>query len=178
MKIAISGGASQGKSTLVDVLRGESIFKDYKFETNLTRDLSRKGIPINENGTALTQLHVMLKHYERLVVGGDNLVLDRCALDGLAYSKYFFKDIEKQIQSALVSLFENMITQYDYIFYIVPELALVDDGQRSIDREFFEDVNNNFESIITTYKVPVIKIHGTVEERVKRIKERVLLQAN
>jgi nicotinamide riboside kinase len=178
MKIAISGGASQGKSTLVDVLRRELVFKDYKFETNLTRDLSCKGIPINESGTALTQLHVMLKHYERLVVGGENVILDRCALDGLAYSKYFFNIIEKQIQNALVLLFENMITQYDYIFYIVPELALVNDGQRSTDVEFFTTVNEHFESVISTYKVPVIRIRGTVEERIQIIKERTGLQAN
>jgi len=170
MKIAISGGASQGKSTLVNLLRDELLFKDYNFETNLTRDLSKQGIPINENGTALTQLHVMLKHYERLVVGGDNVMLDRCALDGLAYSIYFFKSIEKQIQSVLVLLFENMITQYDYIFYIEPELTLVDDGQRSIDRDFFTEVNKNFESVISTYKVPVIRVRGTIEERINFIK--------
>ena len=173
MKIAISGGASQGKSTLVNVLRSEVLFKDYKFETNLTRDLSKQGIPINENGTALTQLHVMLKHYERLVVGGDNVMLDRCALDGLAYSMYFFKSIEKQIQSVLVLLFENMITQYDYIFYIEPELALVNDGQRSIDLDFFTEVNNNFDSIISTYKVPVVRVRGTVEERINFIKNTI-----
>jgi nicotinamide riboside kinase len=170
MKIAISGGASQGKSTLVNHLQNDEMFKGYKFQTNLTRNLSQQGIPINENGTAVTQLHVMLKHFERLQ-GKDNAVLDRCALDGLAYSMYFFNEIEESVRDIIVMMFETMMDKYDKIFYIIPELPLVDDGERSINREFFDVVNSNFDHIINEYKIDVIRLHGSIEQRITQIKQ-------
>lgn len=169
MKIAISGGASQGKSTLVRALQNDIEFKDYSFFTNLTRNLNQKGIPINENGTALTQLYVMLNHYERLQQSG-NVVLDRCALDGLAYSMYFFDKIEQPERVVIIKLFELMIRKYDKIFYITPELPLVNDGERSTNQDFFNIVNKNFEAIIENYKIKVVRLSGSVEERIKKIK--------
>jgi nicotinamide riboside kinase len=172
MKIAISGGASQGKSTLVRALEGDTDFTGYNFFTNLTRNLNQKGIPINENGTAVTQLHVMLSHYERLQYEG-NAVLDRCALDGLAYSMYFFDKIEQPVRVVITKLFELMIRKYDKIFYITPELPLVNDGERSTNQDFFNIVNKNFEAIIENYKVKVTRLSGTVEERIQQIKNNL-----
>jgi nicotinamide riboside kinase len=172
MKIAISGGASQGKSTLVRALQDDRAFKDYVFFTNLTRNLNQKGIPINENGTTVTQLYVMLSHYERLQ-SSEDVVLDRCALDGLAYSMYFFDKIEQPERVVITKLFELMIKKYDKIFYITPELPLVNDGERSTNQDFFNIVNKNFEAIIENYKVEVIRVSGTVEERIQQIKNNL-----
>jgi nicotinamide riboside kinase len=172
MKIAISGGASQGKSTIVNMLKEDSMFQEYNFCTNLTRNLSQQGIPINEGATGITQLHVMLKHFERLYMY-ENAVLDRCALDGLAYSMYFFDKIEKPVREAIIKLFEAMIVKYDKIFYIPPELPLIEDGERSVDRNFFNGVNKNFEAVIRDYSVDVIRISGTVTERIKQIKSNL-----
>jgi nicotinamide riboside kinase len=170
MKIAISGGASQGKSTLVNRLQNDEMFKGYKFQTNLTRNLRQQGIPINEDGTAVTQLHVMLKHFERLQ-GKDNVILDRCALDGLAYSMYFFNDIEESVRDIIVMMFETMIDKYDKLFYIIPELSLVEDGERSVNKDFFDIVNSNFDHIINEYKIDVIRLHGSIEQRITQIKQ-------
>lgn len=172
MKIAISGGASQGKSTIVNHLSTDTDFSSYVFKTNLTRSLQEQGFLINESGNAVTQLFVMAKHYEFLNIGG-NVVLDRCALDGLAYSMYFFKEMEISIQRVLVKLFEAMVPLYDKIFYITPELPLISDGQRSVNYDFFNAVNINFDNIISNYNIPVIRISGTVEERVEKIKNNL-----
>jgi len=168
MKIAISGGASQGKSTLVNALAKTTQLQDYIFKTNLTRDLQAAGIPINELGTSVTQLYVMSKHYENLNIPG-NVVLDRCALDGLAYSMFFYSRIEMPLQDILRRMFEMMVFQYDKIFYVVPELELVDDGQRSTDKTFFSAVNFHFESLIRDYKLNVIRVSGSVDERVQLV---------
>jgi nicotinamide riboside kinase len=168
MKIAISGGASQGKSTLVNALAKTERLKEFVFKTNLTRSLQTAGIPINELGTSVTQLFVMSKHYEFLSLTED-AVLDRCALDGLAYSMYFFNKIELPIQDVIRRLFQAMIFRYDKIFYIVPELPLVEDGQRSTSKQFFDIVNNNFETLIRDYKINVIRISGSVEERIEQV---------
>jgi nicotinamide riboside kinase len=172
MKIAISGGASQGKSTLVNYLINDKTFKDYSFRTNLTRSLQESGIPINELGTAVTQLYVMAKHYEFLNIKGP-AIYDRCALDGLAYSMYFFKNIEPSLQIVIIKLFEAMISRYDRIFYIEPELPLIDDGQRSINKNFFDAVNKNFETVISDYKLNIIRIKGSIDDRINLIKNNL-----
>jgi nicotinamide riboside kinase len=110
----------------------------------------------------------MSKHYEFLNLQTD-VVLDRCALDGLAYSMYFFNKIELPMQDIIRRLFEVMIFRYDKIFYINPELPLIDDGQRSISKHFFDVVNNNFETLIRDYKINVIRISGSVEDRIEQV---------
>lgn len=172
MKIAISGGASQGKSTLVNLLSKDKDFANFSFHTNLTRSLQNTGIPINELGTGVTQLYVMAKHYEFLNTKG-SVLYDRCALDGLAYSMYFFNVIEQPLKDVIKKLFETMIFRYNRIFYIEPELSLVVDGQRSVNREFFEAVNKNFEAVIRDYEINVIRIKGSIEERIELIKNNL-----
>jgi nicotinamide riboside kinase len=169
MKIAISGAQSQGKTTLVEALRKDTDFENFNFEVNLTRNLDKRGIPINENGTALTQLSVMLGHFERLSKPG-NFIYDRCALDGLAYSMFFYKKIDTHIQTAIENMFMSMIGKYDCIFYIVPELPLIEDGQRSVKKDFFEKVCKNFEIVISEYRLNVIRIAGPVNTRINTIK--------
>ena len=85
MKIAISGAHSQGKTTLVNALQESGLLSGYTFKTSLTRGMQEAGYNINEDGDEVTQLAIMVKHFQRLSEEG-NIVYDRCALDGYAYS--------------------------------------------------------------------------------------------
>jgi hypothetical protein len=53
------------------------------------------------------------------------------------------------------------------MFYIVPELDLVEDGTRSLDKNYFNDVVNGFNYIMDEYghAMNFIALSGTVEER-------------
>jgi hypothetical protein len=70
-------------------------------------------------------------------------------------------------------MFEAMIYSYDRLFYIVPELPLVEDGERSVNREFFNAVNINFENIIRDYNLNIIRLTGTVSDRIEQIKNNL-----
>ena len=65
----------------------------------------------------------------------------------------------------------------DYIFYTDPtDVKLVDDGERSVDFKFRNDIINLFEDLITYKMSPanrekIVRLSGTVEERMKIIKE-------
>lgn len=170
MKIAISGAHSQGKTTLVEALQQCKEFKGFNFKTNLTRNINKSGAAINELGTELTQIRIMAKHHEFLCEDGD-AILDRCALDGLAYTMYFYDKISDDMKKVFERWFEEMIYKYDAICYILPELPLKEDGTRSINRDFFEKVKNNFNDIIVKYNLTVYYISGSVEERVQQIKD-------
>jgi nicotinamide riboside kinase len=166
MKIAISGAHSQGKTTLVKALQDSGLLSEYKFKTSLTRGLQEAGFNINENGDDVTQLMVMAKHYQFLKEKGD-IVYDRCALDGYAYSKALLK--EGRILNVINSLFSEMIDKYDIIFYVEPELPLIEDGQRTIDKDFFNEVVMCFNFCIETFCVPVVRLSGSVEQRVSQV---------
>ena len=166
MKIAISGAHSQGKTTLVKYLQELGKLSEYKFKTSLTRGLQESGFNINEDGDEVTQLAVMTKHFQYLNELGD-IVYDRCALDGYAYSMSLVKDL--RVLDIIRDLFLLMIDRYDIIFYVEPELPLIEDGQRTINKDFFNCVVQSFDSIIKSYAVPVIRLSGSVEERARQV---------
>jgi nicotinamide riboside kinase len=168
IKVCISGAHCTGKTTLVNALKESGQLNDFIFRSNLLRGLKEMGIPINEIGDTTTQLYVMTKFYEFLHTPG-NAILDRCALDGMAYTMFFYKDMPFAMQQVFEGLFEQMIRKYDAICYVVPELPLIDDGVRSVDKNFYEQVIQNFEILISEFEIPVHYISGTVEERKQQV---------
>ena len=165
MKIAISGAHSQGKTTLVKYLQDINVLTDFKFKTSLTRGMQKAGYDINEDGDEVTQLAIMTKHLQRLNEKGDT-IYDRCALDGYAYSMTLIKDIK--VLDIIRDLFLVMIDRYDIIFYVEPELPLIEDGQRTVNKDFFDSVVQSFDCIIKSYAIPVVRLSGSVEERARQ----------
>ncbi len=167
-KIAISGAHCTGKTTLVNALKESNQLNNYIFRSNLLRGLKEMGIPINEVGNTTTQLYVMTKFYEFLHTPG-NAILDRCALDGMAYTMYFYQEMSENMQSIFERMFEEMVFKYDAICYVVPELPLIDDGVRSLDKKFHDQVIQNFDILINEYQIPVHYISGSVETRTQQV---------
>jgi len=175
-KAAICGVHSQGKTTLVKALKENSISTSnyhFSFRINLTRGLKELNIPINEGGTSLTQYLVMARHLEYALTPG-NWILDRGALDGIAYTTYFYEkgQISREIYNAAIEVYKECISRYDKIFYVVPELPIKDDGERSTGKEFFDGVVNQFDFYIKHHSMPTDKlvyVMGTVEERVNKV---------
>ena len=175
-KAAICGAHSQGKTTLVKALKESStLTSDYhfSFRTNLTRGLKELNIPINEGGTSMTQYLVMARHLEYALTPG-NWILDRGALDGIAYTTYFYEkgQVNKDVYQAALAVYEELLKTYDKIFYVIPELDIKDDGERSTDKEFFDGVVNQFDFYLKHFSMPTDKlvyVSGTVEERTNKV---------
>ena len=165
MKIAISGAHSQGKTTLVNYLQDTGMLTEFDFMTSLTRGMQESGYNINEDGDEVTQLAIMAKHFQRLSCRG-NIIYDRCALDGYAYSMSLVKDLK--VLDIIRDMFLLMVDRYDIIFYVEPELDLVEDGQRTVNKDFFDSVVQSFDCIIKSYAIPVIRLSGSVEERARQ----------
>ena len=172
MRIAFTGSHGTGKTTLIEELKNLDRFKNYVFHQNLTRSL-RDRVPINEQGTELTQVFVINKHMERLV--DKNSILDRCLIDGYIYTSYLYKKgkISEWIYRYAHDLMYTFLDLYDVIFYICPEFNLPEDGVRSNSLSFRDDIVSLFEDIIGqlkhSKKVSIVKITGTVEERIQQV---------
>jgi len=170
IKITISGAHSQGKTTLLDRLSRNQFLaeKNFKFGASSVRDLQKIGVNISEAGTDVTQALVVAKHIENAYREG-NWVLDRSIMDSLAYGIATRKRNGIHAETLVFNevIFKDLIKKYDLMFYIVPELDLVEDGTRSLDKNYFNDVVNGFNYIMDEYghAMNFIALSGTVEER-------------
>lgn len=166
MRIAISGAHGQGKTTLIEALKQRPEFKDYLVANSPTRAISKLA-PIGPSGTSHTQMLVMMQHYANHLP--EKVILDRCALDGYAYTRHFYKNISHNLFTIIEGIFQYLIPQYDLIFYIEPELPLVDDGVRPVDAIFFNQIKHQFENVIKSHKIRTVSVSGTVDQRVQKV---------
>ena len=174
MKLAFTGAQSTGKTTLLKELkRDPELSLKYDFRDEITRRMQKKGLSINEGGDDITQLLIMNSHIKNSLI--DNVIMDRCALDGLVYTDWMYRKgkIQQWVIEYADNVFKMLIDRYDYIFYLVPEFDIEDDGVRSTDIDFRNEIVILFEQYIKAWNIPVIKLTGTVEQRLNKIKETI-----
>lgn len=173
MIISFTGAQSTGKSTLLEKCKVDKRFKKYNFEPEVTRWVKKTyGLTINEEGDEITQLAILNRHlHNYLNYRGKDVILDRCILDGLIYTMYQYhtKKVSIEVYSYAELLFEKLIDKIDVIFYTEPDIELVDDGERSIDVEFRDTIINLFEEAITHFNLNVVRLSGSVDNRMKTI---------
>ncbi len=169
MIITFTGVQSSGKSTLLDKMKLDKRFRKFNFVPEITRRLkSQYNLSINEDGDEFTQLAILNSHlHNYLTYRNKNAVLDRCILDGFMYTTYMYytSKVPEALTLHASYLFEKIINKYDIIFYTEPDIPLVDDGVRSVNDEFRNRMIELFEEAIKHYKINVVKLSGTVEER-------------
>lgn len=177
MRIAISGAQSVGKTTLINALRSEKSLSEYTFCTEVTRRVGSYGLPINEDGTDITQRLIMQEHIVNYFMN-DNMICDRSALDGIVYSDYLWgkQKVSWQTMNFADQVYERLIDKYDLIFYIAPEFEMVEDGVRSINKEFRNQIVELFNRKIEVLKekgIEVVHISGSVRERVEQVLRKI-----
>ena len=185
MIFSFTGAQCTGKTTLLKHLYKENGDYPFVFIPEVTRLVKREyNMPINESGGDLTQLLIMTEHVRNIfrdradhLVRGLHQILDRCALDGIVYSHYLLDKgkINRATYDACELIYKKLINKYDVIFYTSHEdVELVDDGERSVDKVFREDIIGLFDMYLQfniIEKGPrVVHLEGTVEERLKTIK--------
>ena len=170
MKVGITGAQSVGKTTLLNALRSEKKFKQYAICDEVTRELIKLGLDINEAGSDLTQELIMQQHVFNAFMYNDMLT-DRTALDGLVYTTYLHLHgkVSSDTLERVRTIYDKIIHEYDYIFYIPPEFNIVDDGVRSIDPTFRDQIVELFEGYITEMPREIVRLSGSVRERLDQI---------
>jgi nicotinamide riboside kinase len=181
MIISFTGAQSTGKSTLLERCREE--FGDkFIYFPEITRNLKRDlGVAINEAGNDITQCLIMSEHIKNNILAdhyfkseSKDAIFDRCVLDGLVYTIWLWdeKKVSEWVVDYALKIFEELIANTDVIFYTDPaDVLLVDDGERSVNIKFRNDVIAIFDDLIkqdTTNRVVILS--GTVEERMHTIK--------
>lgn len=173
MKIVFTGAQGVGKTTLLDILEKYFTFTvNFNFIYNFTRNIAKKGYQINEAGTDDTQKAVMELHQE-IAKSAEDVIMDRCALDGFVYTTYLKNkgQISEYTFNYCKQIFESCMDKYDVIFYLKPEFPVTGDEYRSDKQDYQAEIANIFENVIQCYGINVIKLTGTVGDRIQKIKQ-------
>ncbi len=174
MIVSFTGAQSTGKTTLLNILKSKN--KDINFIDEVTRRINREyDLPINESGSSLTQLMIIADHVANIFrkYDSDLVILDRCIIDGLVYSEWLYdnNNISISMIDLATEIYHSIYKKYDIIFYTDPkDVELVDDGERSIDKQFRDDIISSFDYRIKSLN-NVVVLSGTVEERLETVKK-------
>lgn len=176
-----TGAQSTGKTTL---LKKVKTLYPYRFDyvDEVTRRIKRFGVPINNEGKNynLTQSLIINDHlvnYTKVFEGSDDtvrdLLLDRCIVDGYIYTKYFYRHgkVSYKIFEFAEYWYKELTPKYDVIFYTNPgDVKLVDDGERSIDAKFREEIIDLYETEFLDKYDNICILKGSVEDRLEQMK--------
>ena len=173
MIVSFSGAQSTGKSTLLKVW--QEAMPEWDYIPEVTRLVKREyDLPINEDGNDLTQTMIMSEHLRNAFTKRDkHVILDRCSLDGLVYTHWLCdnKKVSMGTYSHARYVFDNTVEKYDLIIYTSPEdVPVVDDGERSINVKFREEIIELFEQYLSDIPAhKLLRVRGNVEDRTHQI---------
>ena len=170
MKIGLCGTMSVGKTTLVNALKKESIFKDYKFATERSKYLNSLGIPLNTDSTFKGQLVFAAERSAELMQ--EKIITDRTIIDVMAFCA-LSEAMNIEEKNSLKNTLKYLIKEYDVIFYIDDlSIPIEDNGIRETDERYRVYIDDKIKEIIQEYKDQciIMSISGTTKDRVNRIK--------
>lgn len=166
-RIALVGASSTGKTTVYELLKNK--LPKYDFINESTRTVGSYGFPINETGTSETQLAISSFHLEALIQPY-NLVLDRCYMDLLVYSKFMDK-ISPEAYKYISETWLRVKDEYTHYVYFPIEFDSVDDGVRSVNEEWRSKVDAEFQEQLKGVREPYLIVSGSPMERLNQILE-------
>jgi predicted ATPase len=192
MRIAISGTACQGKTTLItDFLEQwpsyttpEKTYRDIIKENNL--DHSSK----TNKKTQKKILDFMIEEQKKYRKS-DNVIFDRCPLDNLVYSMRATEqsdlDIDDKFVQECIPLVRDSYSNLDIIFFTpitkVAPVELTEDDLRDTDPKAIEEIDNIFKAMHRDYmtndesvffkkddKPGIIEVFGDRRQRIEILK--------
>ena len=164
-RVALVGASSTGKTTVYELLKGK--LPKYEFINESTRTVGSYGFPINEQGTSETQLAISSFHLEALLKPG-NVILDRCYMDLVVYSTFMDK-ISKETHDYIEDTWNRVKGEYTHYIYFPIEFKSVDDGVRSVNEEWREDIDKEFQLLLEGVRKPYLTVTGSPLQRVEQI---------
>ena len=155
MKIGFIGSQGTGKTTIAYELATK--LKKEGHDVYVLSEVARScPLPINEESTRSAQLWIMGKQITReQSAKGKIYVSDRTLLDSFAYALRVDKDFFESAKPFV----EQYMTTYDLVFYLEPnDKYLVDDGTRSTDKKFRDEIDDIMLSLIEELDVSVTMV--------------------
>lgn len=179
IKIAIIGPAGSGKTTILSEIRNE--FKDRGKSVKVIEEVARASPwNINEDANFNDQRWIfhqqVLKELEIEYKNPDIILCDRCLIDNLAYFERLNVRHEPFPINEYLQIFEIVrlwSRKYDHIIRMPLNLDwLKEDGVRSVNIAFAQDIDNRISILLKEFKLDNI-IHYRKNFSVPRFCNRV-----
>ena len=191
MRIAISGTAAQGKTTLInDFLKK---YPNYTTPKKTYRDVISTDSH-SKSTNKDTQWDILNFMVDSLTEHGDKdqyVIHDRCPLDNIVYSLWAHakgeddNSINEKFIKKCIPLVRESMKFLDIIFFIpitnATEANIEDDKFRETDVEYIQEIDNLFKAMHSGWQNPesqffpredrpgMIEVFGNPEERIKMI---------
>jgi len=196
MRIAISGTACQGKSTLIkDFLKEWDM---YTTPAKTYRDyLTENNLPHSKETTKDTQWDILnfmvdtLQQYSK----GDKVIFDRCPLDNMVYSLWAYErninDLDDDFIRKCIPVVRESLRFLDVIFFIpitkAATIPVVEDNLRETDKVFIKEIDNIFKGVEQQYlkgqkaspflpneECPaIVEVFGNREQRIHMMRQYI-----
>lgn len=188
MRLAISGTAAQGKTTLLNAFLDN--WESYKTPEESYRSVLKTGEHSKHTNkeTQWAILNHMLDDMEKYTAD-DHVIFDRCPLDNLVYSMWAFHkgegDIDELFVEKCIPIVRESMKMLDIIFLIpitnVAKSEIEDDGVRETDSDYIAEIDNFFKAMYASWskddvrffpkedRAAIVEIFGTTEERIKML---------
>lgn len=187
MRIAITGTACQGKSTLIKDMLKE--WPDMKLPEKSYRDTLDKSNH-SKNTTEETQWNILnsMVDIQQEYTGDDKVLFDRCPLDNMAYTLWgnVKGNISDEFVEKCIPIVKESMRFLDIIFFLpITKFAPVeieDDGSREVDSDYVHEIDNILKTLYKQWqddgetffvkddKPAMIEIFGNENERIEMIK--------
>ena len=156
MRIAISGTASQGKTTLIQhFLRRWTM---YKTSDKTYRDVIKENNLKHSSATsAETQLLILDWMTKNLKENKNEkyFIYDRCPWDNLVYTLHANERdlISDEITAATIDIVKASLKDLDIIFWLKydPSIKIVDDGTRDANLKYIKEIDEIFSGLYQQY---------------------------
>ena len=171
MKIGFCGTMSVGKTTLVNSLKNEQEFKDYKFATERSKYLSSLGIPLNTDSTFKGQIVFAAERSAELMQ--ENMITDRTIIDVMAFTE-LSNSIDLAHKYHLNATFYHLIREYNIIFYVSPKgVKIEDNGIRETDAKYRKSIDEEIKRLLRIYglSTKVVELSGSTKKRIQKVKD-------
>lgn len=188
MRLAISGTAAQGKTTLLNAFLDH--WESYKTPEKSYRAVLKGGEHSKQTNqeTQWAILNQMLDEMEKYTAD-DHVIFDRCPLDNLVYSMWAYHkgvgDIDELFVEKCIPIVRESMKMLDIIFLVpitnVAQSDIEDDGVRETDSEYIAEIDNFFKAMYTSWskedvrffpkedRAAIVEVFGTTEERIKML---------
>lgn len=188
MRLAISGTAAQGKTTLLSAfLKHWDMYTtpDESYRSVLKSASHSKSTNKETQWAILNHMIDQLEKHSK----DDFIIYDRCPLDNLVYSLWAHHkgvgDIDDMFIEKCIPIVRESMKLLDVIFVIpitnVAQNQIEDDGKRETDAEYISEIDNFFKALYNNWssddtrffpkedRAALVEVFGSTEERIKML---------
>lgn len=181
MVISFTGAGSTGKSTLLKLCK-EEFGEKFSYVEEVTRLVKRQyNVTINEDADNTTQLLIMNQHIINSIEYPDDVIMDRCCIDGFIYTTWLHlhNKVDGWVASYATNVANMLMKKLDIVFFCRADFDLVNDGERSSNEQFRDEIEQMMSDVLIhaaddlNIKDKVVILSGSVEDRMQTIKQTI-----